>query len=910
MKKKILYFFATIFAFIFAFTLASCGDDVVEKLQNDYGIVIEGDNFNSNIQISYQNVTDDEVISNIESALINQEYNKNAVIRIFDVSLLLDGKKIQPSKEVSVTIPTKDLYVDVLKEYVLFHIKDDNQIEVLNFTLASDTLKFSVSSFSYFVLAQKQKEVKTYTITWKNYDGTILEEDKNVEEGSMPKYDGDNPSREEDDNYVYTFNGWTPELVMVGGDATYTATYLASQKENHVHDYGAYYYAKPATFFEDGNIKYYYCEECGKYFDEDYNEVESVIIPKLSSDVVLLVNGTKVGDFSTTKVEESCIEWNLSNIELKKDDILTIAAKDNTSIIYPYYPDTTTNVTEENTVHNDVASATLHIIGTPNGLTLSVSGFEYDGFVLKVTYAENDEVIEYPMNLVEYDFGTPTRSYVYGYLDYSIGDKFVIEDHDNDVTYDYSNVEEADLWKEFIFSYNENNEIVINKLIKLGVEFKLDTNEILIDPIYSPNTQASYFLELKGETEKVNMDETIVEVDSSDYEELTYVINHETTINNEETKSAISNGYALYTYTTALPANAEIRIFDGTNYIPNDHLLDVFGVDNVLEYGEFTTDGYLKIKKAGTYVIMYHPCIDSYTISLGNTIPTGYSYMTGGLTYDVVPDSNGLITISDFEATAYTSITFLNGTNIISDVTLDSSVSATTAMCTSGSIMLINAGKYDIVLNTSTKKVFITDKTPASIVGGMIMNLGTYSTKTFVINPSNSNEAYVSGYVVSDTSKYHSIRDSKSDSVDDITIAQDSTDYVQLLGSFLQFKQIGTYSVYINIDTHVVRVELEGGAVINTIVPKSLYFSASEIYTLVENSENTNELCYLNLVLTAYVSDFKVRGDNGSNLTDVKLAEGTTGIVTNGTSISCTTSGTYNFYINKETHEVRIIIVS
>ena len=190
------------------------------------------------------------------------------------------------------------------------------------------------------------------------------------------------------------------------------------------------------------------------------------------------------------------------------------------------------------------------------------------------------------------------------------------------------------------------------------------------------------------------------------------------------------------------------------------------------------------------------------------------------------------------------------------------------------------------------------------------MNLGTYSTKTFVINPSNSNEAYVSGYVVSDTSKYHSIRDSKSDSVDDITIAQDSTDYVQLLGSFLQFKQIGTYSVYINIDTHVVRVELEGGAVINTIVPKSLYFSASEIYTLVENSENTNELCYLNLVLTAYVSDFKVRGDNGSNLTDVKLAEGTTGIVTNGTSISCTTSGTYNFYINKETHEVRIIIVS
>jgi hypothetical protein len=34
-----------------------------------------------------------------------------------------------------------------------------------------------------------------FTITWKNYDGTVLEVDENVEKGMMPSYDGATPKR-------------------------------------------------------------------------------------------------------------------------------------------------------------------------------------------------------------------------------------------------------------------------------------------------------------------------------------------------------------------------------------------------------------------------------------------------------------------------------------------------------------------------------------------------------------------------------------------------------------------------------------------------------------------------------------------------------------------------------------------
>ena len=71
----------------------------------------------------------------------------------------------------------------------------------------------------------EQPEPKYYTITWQNYDGSVLETDSDVKEGLMPTYDSATPTKESDAEFSYEFSGWSPEISLVTGDVIYVAQF-------------------------------------------------------------------------------------------------------------------------------------------------------------------------------------------------------------------------------------------------------------------------------------------------------------------------------------------------------------------------------------------------------------------------------------------------------------------------------------------------------------------------------------------------------------------------------------------------------------------------------------------------------------------------------------------------------------
>ena len=61
-----------------------------------------------------------------------------------------------------------------------------------------------------------------------NWNGDLLEA-KEWEFGQKPTYDG-TPTRPADEGHTYTFTGWSPNVVIVSGEAKYTAQYDGAEK--------------------------------------------------------------------------------------------------------------------------------------------------------------------------------------------------------------------------------------------------------------------------------------------------------------------------------------------------------------------------------------------------------------------------------------------------------------------------------------------------------------------------------------------------------------------------------------------------------------------------------------------------------------------------------------------------------
>lgn len=82
----------------------------------------------------------------------------------------------------------------------------------------------------------------TYTVTWKNYDGSDLEVDTNVPKGTMPTYDGEeDPVRPGDASAPkYMFTGWDKVPMEVTSDVTYVAQYEAYAFYQLVDDFEDY----------------------------------------------------------------------------------------------------------------------------------------------------------------------------------------------------------------------------------------------------------------------------------------------------------------------------------------------------------------------------------------------------------------------------------------------------------------------------------------------------------------------------------------------------------------------------------------------------------------------------------------------------------------------------------------------
>ena len=116
----------------------------------------------------------------------------------------------------------------------------------------------------------------------------------------------------------------------------------------------------------------------------------------------------------------------------------------------------------------------------------------------------------------------------------------------------------------------------------------------------------------------------------------------------------------------------------------------------------------------------------------------------------------------------------------------------------------------------------------------------------------------------------------------------------------------GTYNLRYNVYTGVLYLEYVGGVEEEETVPYQIYISYDHKLSLKQSTDNPDEYYHLAVTMGAW-DEIKVLDSNLDYITNMTLAAGTTDIVTNGRIITFQTGGTYDFYINKTTHEVRFV---
>lgn len=106
---------------------------------------------------------------------------------------------------------------------------DNLYVEATDFYDITFSINAQTGEIEYSCVVSETPQINYYTIRFVNYDGSELLKLTEVEEGTIPVYTGPTPTKPADNQYTYTFSGWSPTIVAANTDATYTAQFTASE---------------------------------------------------------------------------------------------------------------------------------------------------------------------------------------------------------------------------------------------------------------------------------------------------------------------------------------------------------------------------------------------------------------------------------------------------------------------------------------------------------------------------------------------------------------------------------------------------------------------------------------------------------------------------------------------------------
>lgn len=581
------------------------------------------------------------------------------------------------------------------------------------------------------------------------------------------------------------------------------------------HDYGSLVEGYLPSYFYDGSQSYYKCSRCKQYFDSSKQATTEAALKleKAGDSIAISVNGVQKGLFSQTLKEENVVTWTYSELEVATDDVLSLTKPGDTSYKYQFFNNG--NIDQDGKIIAG-GKVVLNLTATLNGFVLDVSGYKYQGLVVKV----NDN--EYPLNKVTY-YENNKETYIYGYHYFNVGDVMTVVDNVNNITYDYDDLEDDVLWNVYDFEKGTNNEIVFKTQARFGIEFdRGGDKKISVTKTFAPAEGISLVaLNVRGAGESLIFDSTTYPNDSAVYKSFTWYITHEKVINNEDITQFLANNGLTIFY-----KNVELNAGD-TFAFGKEHSTQALAkfsniVDLRVDEGAITRadNDDIVVGQTGTYEIGYLPCCNSAFIYASQTVSADAFVMVDGNSYPLTKDAHNNVTYSaHFEKNQYAA--FMDSNYQLISPTIVSISVETPAHISSGFMIYFDkAGTFQLTLNIVSSILTVStieldpEEQPTEITGAYLMGSGGVSAK-LISNPNYPDELVrenVEMKANSGGTVFVAVyKEDLSGYLEGVTLSPNSEDVAvsATAGSTTMFyltAGLGTYSFYLNKKTLVLRI--------------------------------------------------------------------------------------------------------
>ena len=536
------------------------------------------------------------------------------------------------------------------------------------------------------------------------------------------------------------------------------------------HDYGNLIPEVLPTYYQDGRKAHYICSRCKKYFDERKNEVtfDDLFLQHIQNDeIALSINNRQVGSFIQTEKNQSQIRYKYENVQVNKDDYVTITKPNYPSYRYGYTP--SGNLTENYKIIT-AGTVNFEVLISNERITLTVSGYKYPGYVLKINNHEH------PFNNVNYCY-SDVKTNIYGFENINVGDQVTIVDNTTNKVYNFEDLDDSCKWNSFDFHKGNNGEIVFDTAGCYGFEFSRNGDKRLyITKTFSPKTTSSIKLQFEGNVKQpITFEHTTLTTSSEEYKQLSWFINNDKVNNNGTIKSYISsNGFDYYCSTIFFKENDKFNLLQNTNEtIGSNHLSSL----TTKEQDVLTLEGnYIKFLRDGNYKVMYVPCTNTIMLAQESSENADAYLLVDNSYIELFKDANSKVTYKNLHRNTGESVTFLDKNRAVINVSLDDELSNVAHTYYGNNLTIIcfdKAATYNLVLDLTTLVVTMTYKLDEEDIEYSydlrIESLSTSETTTIAMAISDE-DAYIEGIYISTNTLISVIKTNKNDSSDIETI--------------------------------------------------------------------------------------------------------------------------------------------